>query len=272
MNIFSHPPRSISTLGAAIILLNSLQGCAYIRDVNAGSKEGSKIQLFKEAEILIRGGGLNGKGAFCDQLTVDFGDGESFSAYNVFLGVIPNMPPPAYEASLRVPHTYAHWPGKKRIHVTGSKSCIGDVETTVTVFSGAVEFFGVAFANQFGDGTPACSRVSNSPLRKGSGVRIVTVPLVPEQPLNYCDNGHGCPHDPAGELGSNAPSSFPIPGFRKYSLVYRVGSQLIQAESSKTLFIAAQTAPLEVCVNDDFRSDNSGGMVLQISVNEMSAE
>jgi hypothetical protein len=104
-------------------------------------------------------------------------------------------------------------------------------------------------------------------IRKGSGVRIVTDGAT----INY---GQNTIFNASGDATSPVPTGYPFPGQRKYSLIYRVGTVPVQGESGPVVFIADQTAQLEVCVNDNpgFLADNTGGMKLTISVNERSAQ
>jgi hypothetical protein len=105
------------------------------------------------------------------------------------------------------------------------------------------------------------------PIRKGSAVRIET----DGARINY---GGGNIFDASGDPSVPVPAGYLFPGHRKFSLVYRIGSQLIQGEAGPVIFRALQTGPLEICVNDNpgYLTDNTGGMLITIHMNESSAE
>jgi hypothetical protein len=53
-------------------------------------------------------------------------------------------------------------------------------------------------------------------------------------------------------------------------MVLRVGTQVVQGGTDVT-FTTSQAGPLEVCVNDDNLSDNTGAGGLRIEVDESNA-
>jgi hypothetical protein len=188
--------------------------------------------------------------------SVDFGDG---------------TPPEVTESFHTWPwpvlHTYTGWPGKKLIKVKAQNGCLGDLTTLVTV--GRSPDNRQDYRLAFVPTNMVCNIDPNMPiLRKGSGVRITT------------DGGKiiygSISFDASGDLSSTStPAGFAFTGFRVFSLVYKVGaSQFIQGEAGEVVFKAAETAPLEICVNDDpsYLFDNAGGMLITITVNEASAE
>ena len=194
----------------------------------------------------------------CNTVQVDFGDGTT----PVVLSnqVLDN-------ASFQVFHTYTGWPGIKTVRVTGLVGCYGDVTRDVTVGIGEQgrPSFVMAYYATTGN---VCDAVPNVPsLRQGTGVRIT----VDDALIDY-----GLPQfNASGDLSTVASPDFPFPGFRPYSLIYKVGAtQFIQGGVGDVVFQAAETAPLEICVNDgaDFLFDNaSSGLRIEITVNERSA-
>jgi hypothetical protein len=71
-----------------------------------------------------------------------------------------------------------------------------------------------------------------------------------------------------GEVNSVAPAQFPFPGKPKYSLVLRLGTQIVQTNLSGAKFVTNQAGKLEVCVNDDTRSDNNEGWAVDLRIEE----
>jgi hypothetical protein len=174
----------------------------------------------------------------------------------------------------QVRHTYTGWPGKKLVRVKGLRDCLADASTEISV--GFEPDDREEMRNAFRPNTMQCNPVmlgGPSPqampaIRKGSGVRIETSGAL----ITY--GGPQLAFNASGDPSAATPQNWTFPNHRKFSLVYRVGSQLVQGEVGPVVFRATETAPLEVCVNDDplFLADNTGGMLVTITVNESSAE
>ncbi len=204
----------------------------------------------------------------CKQATVDFGDGTPPS---VFTNQTVD-----HNLTWKITHTYNGWPGKKLVRVKGELGCLGDVSKEISVGIGAKgrEDFNLGLC--FGPcvaPTPAtmvCNVVTPPmpPIRKGSGVRIETDGKKIDYGSSHIFDAGGDPASPT------SPRGYLFQQRRKFSLVYRIGGQDIQGEAGKVVFIANNTAPLEVCTNDNpaYLADNIGGMLLTITVNERSAE
>lgn len=71
-----------------------------------------------------------------------------------------------------------------------------------------------------------------------------------------------------GEVNSVAPAHFPFPGKPKYSLVLRLGTQIVPSNLSGAKFVTDQAGKLEVCVNDDNRDDNKEGWFVDLRIEE----
>ncbi|HKO87186.1 MAG TPA: hypothetical protein VJU83_01565 [Burkholderiales bacterium] len=223
----------------------------------------------KESIFNMQGSGV------CGEVSFDAGDGTPPQVFtNVsFEPAQPGEPRPGWQ----VRHTYTGWPGKKMVRVKGITNCLADSNLEIAV--GFEPEGRENFRNVFRPTGMQCNPVmlNSSPprampsIRKGSGVRIETDGGV----INY--GGPNIIFNASGDPTAAVPSGYLFPSHRKFSLVYRIGGaggQLVQGEAGPVVFNAAQTGPLEVCVNDNpsFLTDNSGGMLVTITVNESSAE
>jgi hypothetical protein len=188
----------------------------------------------------------------CTMLRMNWGDTSS----NDF----PNVDFDANPLGVKFSHVYNGWGGTKTVIAQGVTNCVGTPQTQIRVVP--------PFKLGFGQPTAtACSAVPGvPPLRANTTVHITANP----DPFARIDFGcllGGCVYDAAGEPNSVAPSGYPFPGLRKYSLVVRIGTQVEQG-GMDFFFHVNQAGPMEVCVNDDKISDNSGAWGLNIDVNE----
>jgi hypothetical protein len=71
-----------------------------------------------------------------------------------------------------------------------------------------------------------------------------------------------------GEVNSVAPANFPFHDLPKYSLVLRLGTQIVQSSSSGAKFVTNQAGKLEVCVNDDSLDDNGEAWSVDLRIEE----
>ena len=202
----------------------------------------------------------------CGFAFVDFGDG---SVPSDFTNQVVD-----HRATWRAPHTYTGWPGKKTVRVKGTAGCYGEATHDISVGIGpdGRETFRSAFSP---DTTRFCSDVRDAAtqqvmpiLRKGTGIRIET----DGNTFNY-----GAPNqtfNASGDPSTLAPPGYPFPGLKKFSLVYRIGTQAVQGEAGPVIFVANQPGHLQVCVNDNpsYLFDNTGIMLVTITVNERSAD
>lgn len=103
-------------------------------------------------------------------------------------------------------------------------------------------------------------------LRANTKVTVVANPAASHRIDFGCFLG-GCVYGADGEQNTSATAPFPFLGKAKYSLVLKVGSQEEQG-GNQVSFTTKQSGPLEICVNDDVLSDNTGAWDLSISVDE----
>lgn len=189
----------------------------------------------------------------CTMLSLDWGDGQPlFQANNV-----------DFDANLlgvKFSHAYNGWGGKKTVTAQGVTNCVGTATTAISV----VPPFALAFGQP---GTAACSVVPNAPPVPANSLVHITTNPDPQVRINFgCFLG-GCVYNADGEPNSVAPAGYPFPGLRKYSLVIRIGTQVVQG-GTDVFFTATQGGPMEVCVNDDVLHDNSGAWGIFIDVNK----
>lgn len=204
----------------------------------------------------------------CRQASINFGDGSPTQTfYNQRL-----------DGLFSINHTYNGWPGKKLVRVNSQVDCLGSVDKEISVGigpNGREDFrfgFCVGPQCQVPVTTTVCIPVVSPTgpmpdIRRGSGVRITTNGRT-------IDYGSGHVFDASGDPSVVTPAGYLFPDRKKFSLVYRIGSQTIQGEAGSVTFIADQTAPLEICMNDNpgLLTDNTGNMLLTITVNERSAQ
>lgn len=188
----------------------------------------------------------------CTLLSIDWGDSSSDNEANVDFDANP--------LGVKFSHIYNGWGGKKTVTAQGVTNCVGTAQTTISVVP--------PFALAFGQPTPtACSVVPNAPPVLANATVHITTNTDPRIKIDFGCAFGGCVHDADGEPNSVAPSDYPFPGLRKYSLVIRIGTQ-VQQGGTDVFFTATQGGPMEVCVNDNKLSDNSGAWGLFIDVNK----
>lgn len=234
------------TVTAALLAAAALQGCAIgtIQGVTGQQSGTGPVRYFPYGQ---------GK---CDKIGFDFGDMSP-------IGMLSSVDF-ASTTTIFIDHAYAGWGGKKTVKVLPEQNCAGSAQTTFTV---APTSLVVALTQPT---TKACSdfsaALSKPPLRKNTTVHITTTANVR---IDFgCALG-GCVHDADGE-NSMAPSNYPFPGLRKYSMVIRVGTQVEQGGTNKTI-TTSQVGALEVCVNDDNIADNSGAWGVHVEIDESAA-
>ncbi|HLF48280.1 MAG TPA: hypothetical protein VJA45_02810 [Methylomirabilota bacterium] len=196
----------------------------------------------------------------CTTLSVDFGDGgQPVPFSNVNFGASGAARP------FPVTHTYSYWGGLKTLTAEGVTNCTGKAQAKVSVLPDV-------FTLGFGQPVPsACTPVPNVPrLRRNTVVRLsdVSSPSNPAR-INFGCLLSGCIYSADGQ-NAPAPPGFPFPALNKYSLVIRVGTQVVQGGTNVT-FTTTQAGPMEVCLNDDILPDNTGAWGIGILVDESNA-
>lgn len=227
------------------------------------------IRNDQEATFKVSGQGV------CDSVGLRLGDGSTrFSGQHDF-GKAGAGTPWVMKYTYKTANSSA-WPGAKTVHAYSASNCAGEHFLRLNVLHPTVDasgqrIFRPYFALGFGQPTAqACNILPNtSPLRRNSKVFISTNPNQRVK-INFGCAFGGCIYDADGEPNSSAPANFPFPGLRKYSLVLRVGGQVVQG-GTRMNFTTNQGGPLEVCVNDDNLPDNTGAWGIDITVDETQA-
>ena len=190
----------------------------------------------------------------CGKVSIDFGDGT----------------PPAIVANYdfsntpQVDHLYTGWPGRKTVKAGSVENCVGSPQMIFTI---GPPVLNVGYMQPR---PSACDPITNKPpLRAGTIVHMKTNSN-PNVKINFGCSFNGCIYDADGRNPSSAIAPFPFPGLREYSMVMRVGTQVVQGGTDVT-FTTNQAGPLEVCVNDDSLSNNTGAWGLLIEVDESGA-
>jgi len=211
-------------------------------------------RLLEDTPVKFR---VSGTGT-CQRMRLKFGDGTSTVIWNAKLNW-DGRPDTGY----LVDHTYVsgpgHWRGMKTITAEPVSNCEGGYAAVDMVFPEEMRY---AYLQP----GPACAPIG--PVR--AGTVILAKPIKnPEDKIRFSafeTRGIAGAPDPA--LGP--PFLFPFPGLRAYSLVFRVGTQVGQG-GTNVPFTVAQDGQLELCINDDLPSDNSGAWGIALTVDERGA-
>ena len=253
--------RSASML-ALLLGLPFLNGCSGVNLLQAVRLEsGPSIGLDVRQTFALEGKGT------CQSVDVDWGDG------TIETRVVP-VPGKRIEfetsnsETRRLFHTYTGWAGGKTVTVKGN-GCEGTVRGRFNA-AGPPKAYGWAQPAPAGT-TGVCQRSSGMPGLIPRMLVKISVRTLPGRPgINFGCFAGGCVHDADGRPNTAADSSFPFPGLREFSVVFRVGSQVIQG-GTETQFTTTQTGPLELCLNDGDNNltNNAGGFDVTMSVDQL---
>lgn len=216
----------------------------------------SVVRVGRATKVLVEGAGQ------CDQIGLSMGDGRQ----------IVQSGPRDFDTSGRweVPLTYPtnSWLGKKRVSAVPILNCAGGGSYDVQVWQQNLSPTKAAESQVFiGFGaTPTiCNAVNGPPpLRGGS---VVTIRNGGTSTVDFGCAFSGCIHGMDGRPGSQASSIFPFPGMREYSLVLRIGNEVFQGGDG-VVFTVRGGGVLELCMNDNTPSTNSGAWGVGINVDE----
>ncbi len=204
--------------------------------------------------VLARDGAkfrVSGRGT-CGRIRVWFGDGTQQDVFDADLG-----------AGVIVPHTYRGWGGPKTVRAETVEDCIGTAQTTGVVEPPSKSVF------VGGQVASACNPITGFPPVRAGTVITARALNTPEAQMSF--GGflrRGIDGSPEAALGP--PFTFPFPGLRAHSLVWRVGTQVEQGGVNRS-FTVRTTGPLELCINDDTLGDNGGAWGIDLIVDESGA-
>lgn len=262
---------------SAVLLALLLGGCSfgrvdYIEEVTTSATSHCDLlrnvcgtMMGQPIEFKIKGVGN------CTLGKLDFGDGQSTNFGPFDFGQTGAL------RTLSLTHTYQGWPGPKTVTAEGVTNCVGKATRSMRLFKGNPntssanqQALVIGFSQRTGTPATTCTPVQGvAPLRRNTVVGVKTNPD-PNVRINFGCPFSGCVYNADGEANSVAPNQFPFPGLRKYSLVLRIGTQIVQGGTNMS-FTTSQTGPLEICVNDDVLHDNNGAWGIEFLVDESNA-
>ena len=257
-----------------IMTMRALNGCTTVNDtvnILQGIRLGDSASgiTLGPRQLFV----LEGKGT-CQSVNVDWGDG------TIDQGVVPVQDQRIeFETSnietryLR--HAYNGWGGGKTVTVEGV-GCEGKVRGR---FNASPSERRIGWAQPAPPGTTGvCQTVAGLPGMiprmlvhvSLAAVTFSPTPGVTFRGINFGCFAGGCVHDADGRLGTSANTPFPFTGFREYSVVFRIGSQVVQG-GTNAQFTTTASGPLEFCLNDGDNdlTNNRGGFDVTISVDQL---
>lgn len=196
----------------------------------------------------------------CDALQLSLGDGQVLTERNVDFD--------SSRGTIRASGTYPvnGWRGRKTLRAEPVLNCGGGATARIVVFGPPrpTNSWPLDHIVGMAPTATACTAPSAPPLRARATISTVAAD---SQTINFgCPFG-GCVYGPDGRSGANASGAFPFPGLRPYSLVLRVGGQVIQGGDGTPVTITSG-GPLEFCFNDDNLADNTGAWAISLTVDE----
>jgi hypothetical protein len=259
--------------GLSLLLLAALQGCNgtpvqvnLIKTVGIVPNQTQRLGVPLAFEV--KGSGT------CGRFDVDWGDGSTtnvVTAQNTqttSCQVNPDPAQPSPHFRCFVEHTWTDWEGGKTVTVTATQGCEGRLNTRF-VTNPAV--FQLGFARP---GPNACDAISGkAPVQNRTNVSITTVPIAGrcggiwyDNRTPHCYDADGIPD--LAVAGGSGPTFFPFVQMRKFSLILRVGTQVVQGGANMS-FTTNQTGPLEFCVNEPNPREGTGGYTINIRTDEL---
>jgi hypothetical protein len=208
----------------------------------------------------------------CAAVRVDWGDGND-TVHTVHPTIDLSGSDANAVASRTLTHTFTGWGGGKTVTVDGTMengfvNCLGRVNLRFEVPPLEIQ---IGWAQPGPAGTNMCQTSPGMPpMIPRMLVHASAVLVGGGRGIDFGCFAGGCVGDADGRPGPVADSRYPFPGFREYSVVYRIGSQLVQG-GTNVQFTTTASGALEFCLNDgDLRLDNNkGGFEVTLSVDQL---
>lgn len=216
---------------------------------------------------------VNGSGA-CSGILIDWGDGQTeFTGTCADNSSASGTGEKLFQCTAT--HTYSGWGGGKTVTAMVGRNtqgvrttCEGRANLRFTTQPATIQ---IGFARP---GPNVCDQVPNKPdLANRTLVKITTVANSGRCGGIFYQNENPHCYDAEGGVVADAtsdppPARFPFQGMRKFSLVLRVGTQLVQG-GTNVQFTTNQSAGLELCVNEPNPKAGVGGYTVQISTDQL---
>lgn len=244
-----------------IVAITALSGCT--RNLLQGIRLSQTTSItLGVREIFV----LEGKGT-CQSVDVDWGDGTIERSVVPVPGRRIEFETSAIETRYLF-HTYTGWGGGKTVTVDGV-GCQGRVRAR---FQADARPKTIGWNQPAPRGTSGVCQTPSGlpPMIPRMLVRISMTTVSSVRDIDFGCFAAGCVYNADGKSGSVADSTFPFPGMKEYSVVFRIGSQLVQG-GSNTQFTTTASGPLEFCLNDGDKdlTNNRGGFNVTISVDQL---
>jgi len=237
----------------ALPLLSAvLTGCGAPALSSISKSFSSSLSIGHPTSFDVKGVGV------CSQMQVNFGDGTPPQ----------NLTNVDFNGTPTITHTYTGWGGPKTIKAEGITNCVGTVSTQVNLLP-VFKVFGIAMN---GNGL-VCQFIPNIPAIRARTVlhtRAISDVVGDNAEIAFGCAFNGCHYDLRGANIAAGPS-YPFPTLRKWSMVFRIGTQTEQGPTTLTdaaTFIARQAGGLELCVNGTDLWNASGGWGVRVSADE----
>lgn len=218
---------------------------------------------------------VNGSGS-CKGILIDWGDGATETTGSCAdNSVASGSGEKLFQCD--VTHLYSGWGGGKTVTAMVAKDTRGNQITTCEGraslrFTVSPSTTAIGFVRP---GPNVCDPVPGKPpLANRTLVKIATTPISTRcGGIWYQNENPHCYDAEGGAVALATPatdpaSPFPFLGMRKFSLVLRVGNQLVQGGTNMQ-FTTNESGPLELCVNEPNPRSGSGGYEIQISTDQL---
>ena len=250
-----------------ILVAFAIQGCDSQVNLLQGVdlESGQTLALDTPIKFVLRGTGI------CNSVNIDWGDGRTDTHTYPFsypVGIHLSGTSASDIATRTVSHTFSGWGGGKTVTAAGT-GCEGKVKARFN-FPPLSRSMGWALPAPRGT-NGVCQTMASLPAMIPRMLVHISLPTVASaRDINFGCPFESCVYDADGKPGSVAGSSFPFQGLKEYSVVLRLGSQVVQG-GTNTQFTTTASGPLEFCLNDGDNNltNNSGGFDVTISVDQL---